>query len=538
MKKSVFIALVLGIVLSFALTGCQLLRATTPNPTAISTTAPGSGVLKLSDMDPTTLDPAIASESTSSQYILLIYSGLLKLDDKLEPVGDIAESWTADAAGTTYVFKIRHDVKFQNGHAVTANDFKYSWERAANPANRSQTAATYLGDIVGVSDVLSGRASTIKGVVVKDDYTLQVTIDTPKSYFLYKLSYPTTFVVDQSSIGKSADWWRSPNNGTGPFKLSQWTPQKSLTLSRNEAYYGNLPRISGIEYSFYSGMPMDLYETGDIDITGVSTAYIDAVMDQNGPFYNDLTISSDLSLSYIGFNCSQPPFDDVNIRKAFSQAIDKDKIIRLVYRSMEKKANGILPPGMPGYNPQVKGIEFNAEQAKALIKASKYGDVANLPPVTLTTYGYGGGVGQLIQALVYQWQENLGVTVNVRQLDSDRYFYNTRSEIDQLYIMGWSADYPHPQDFLDILFGSNTDYNYGGYSNQQADSIIRAANESTDTQASFALYQKAEQMIVDDAACVPLTFGMNYSLVKNYVKNYKVSPLGFAQLQDISIAPH
>ena len=145
-------------------------------------------------------------------------------------MGDIAESWTADAAGTTYIFKIRHDVKFQNGHAVTADDFKYSWERAANPATRSQTAATYLGDIVGVNDVLSGRASTIKGVVVKDDYTLQVTIDTPKSYFLYKLSYPTTFVVDQSSVSKSADWWRSPNNGTGPFKLSQWTPQKSLTL--------------------------------------------------------------------------------------------------------------------------------------------------------------------------------------------------------------------------------------------------------------------------------------------------------------------
>jgi oligopeptide transport system substrate-binding protein len=261
-------------------------------------------------------------------------------------------------------------------------------------------------------------------------------------------------------------------------------------------------------------------------------------MDQNGPFYNDLSISSYLSLSYIGFNCAQPPFDDVNIRKAFSQAIDKDKIIRLVYRNMEKKADGILPPDMPGYNPQIKGIDFSVEQAKTLIKASKYGDAANLPAVTLTTYGYGGSVGQLIQALVYQWQENLGVTVNVRQLDNDRYFYNTRSEIDQMYIMGWSADYPHPQDFLDILFGSNTDYNYGGYSNPQADNIIKAANESTDIQSGFSLYQKAEQIIVDDAACVPLTFGMNYSLVKNYVNNYKVSPLGFAQLQDISIVPH
>jgi oligopeptide transport system substrate-binding protein len=530
-----FLAVIL--VCSITLTGCNL-SGTSKATTDRKSTSAGSGLLKLSDVDPTTLDPAVSSESTSAQYIMLIYSGLMKLNDKLEPVGDIAESWTIDASGTTYSFKLRQDVKFQNGKALTANDFKYSWERAASPNTASNTAATYLGDIVGVNEMLAGQANSIKGVTVKDNYNLQVTIDTPKSYFLYKLSYPTTFAVDKNIVSKGADWWRSANNGTGPFSLSKWTQRKSLTLIRNEAYYGNKPSISSIQYSYYSGLPMDLYETGDIDVTGISTAYIDAVMDQSGTFYKDLTISSDLSVSYIGFNCAQPPFDDANIRQAFSLAIDKDKIIRLVYRDMEKRADGVLPPGMPGYNPGIKGIGFDAVKAKELINASRYGDVSKLPSITLTTEGYGGGVGQLMQALVYQWQENLGVTVKLRQLDTDRYFYSTKSEIDQLFLMGWSADYPHPQDFVDILFRSDTNYNYGEYVNPEVDALIKTANETTDAPASFALYQKAEQIIINDAACLPLTFGMNYTLVKSYVKNYKVSPLGFALLQDVSIVSH
>lgn len=537
MKKAVYPFIALILVISLTLAGC-VKSSSDPKTSAFNQGSGSSGILKLSNIDPTTLDPAVASETTSAQYIMLIYSGLLKLNDKLEPIGDIAESWNIDKSGTIYTFKIRQGVKFQNGDTVTANDFKYSWERAANPATGSQTAATYLGDISGVNAVISGQTGTIKGLTVKDDYTLQVTIDTPKSYFLYKLSYPTTFVVNKNSVGKSTDWWRSPNNGTGPFKLTQWSQQKSLTLVRNETYYGNKPKISSVQYSFYSGMPMDLYETGDIDITGVSTAYIDAVNDQSGPYYKDLTISSDLSLSYIGFNCTQAPFNDANIRKAFSLAIDKDKIIRLVYRDMVKRADGVLPPGMPGYNSAVNGLGFDPARARDLIKASTYGDVSKLPTITLTTNGYGASIGSLMQALVYQWQENLGVTVTVRQLDTDRYFYNTKSEIDQLYFMGWSADYPHPQDFVDILFRSNTDYNYGGYSNPAVDALIKSANESSDETTGFGIYQKAEQMIVDDAACLPITFGMNYTLVKSYVKNYVVSPLGFAQLQDVSIESH
>jgi oligopeptide transport system substrate-binding protein len=510
-------------------------QATPGNGTTSVT--PGNGTLNLLDIDPTTLDPAVVSETTSAQYVMELFGGLLKLDENLKPVSDIAQTWDISTDGLTYTFHLNNNVKFQSGKAVKASDFKYSWERAANPATNSQTAATYLGDIVGVNDVVSGKTNQISGVKVVDDTTLQVTIGSPKSYFLYKMTYPTTYVVDQTNVNSGSDWWKQPK-GTGPFKLSQWTQGQSLTLVRNDSYYGNLPSLSQVKYQFYTGLPMDLYETGQIDVAGVSTDYKDEVMDTSGPFYQDLSVSPSLGIYYLGFNCTQAPFDDINIRKAFSMAIDKDKIISLIFLDMEKKANGILPPRMPGFNQNLSGIGFDMSQAQQLIKSSKYGDISKLPPITLTTAGYGGSVSQVIQAIVYQWQQNLGVQVKVRQLEPDYYFYNTKTEIDQMFDTAWAADYPHPQDFLDILFHSGSNYNYGNYSNSAADTLIDQANQTADQGQSFALYQQAEQKIVNEAACIPISFSTNYYLVKPYVKGYSINALGFATIDKVSITPH
>lgn len=530
MRKLIYIILAVSLILSTLAGGCLLFQPR-------SASGPGEGgMLNLADIDPTTLDPAVSTEATSAQYILEIFSGLLTLNERLEPVPDIAAAMPEISPdGLTYTFKLRMDVKFQDGKTVTARDFKYSWERAANPATGSQTAATYLGDIVGVNDVLVGKASQISGVKVIDDYTLQVTIDSPKSYFLYKLTYPTTFVLDRKNVESGSDWWRKPN-GTGPFKLAGWNQNQSLTLERNSQYYGEKPHLSQIKYQFYSGMPMDLYETDEIDVTGVSAAYIDRVLDQTGPYYADLNISSDLSIYYIGFNCAEPPFDDINIRHAFSMAVDKDKIISLVYRDIAQKANGILPPGLPGYNPDVAGFSFDPHGARELFRASKYGDVSNLPTITLTTSGYGGSVGAVLESLVYQWKQNLGIDVVIRQIEPERFFYNTKTEIDQMYDIGWIADYPHPQNFLDILFSTGSNYNYGSYSNPGVDALISQANRSSDHDESLALYRQAEQMIVDDAACLPLSFGENYILVKPHVQGYSIGPLGNADLSKVSLA--
>jgi oligopeptide transport system substrate-binding protein len=521
MKKalsSVLVATLLAIIL---LAGC----------------AAPQGTLSLVGDDPLTLDPALSADVASRDYIVQIFSGLVRLDDNLQPVADIAQSWDISPDGKTYTFHLRNDVKFQDGRQVKADDFKFSWERACDPATGSSTALTYLGDIVGVKDMLAGRAEAISGVKVIDDYTLQVTIDAPKSYFLSKMTYTTAFVVDRNNVKSGKDWWLTPN-GTGPFKLKQYDKQEQLILERNDLYYGDKAKVKSVVFSILQGIPMDLYETGKIDVVGVSLPYIERASDQSGPFAGQLTETPELSITYIGFNSAEPPFDDVNIRLAFSYAVDKDKLVSVAFKNMVQRADGILPPGMPGYNNNLVGLGFDVSKAKDLIAESKYGSVANLPPITLTTSGEGGAVSGYLEAIAYQWEQNLGVNVTIRALQPERYTYYLKSELDQMFDFGWIADYPHPQDFLDILFHSGADYNYGGYSNPDIDALLDEASREQDFNASAALYQQAEQELVDDAATLPLFFGQDYVLVKPYVKGYEPNPLGFVMLNNVSVQPH
>lgn len=530
MKKVLYVLFAVVLVFSLLVGGCQCGGETPPPPS-------GEGVLNLYGTDPYTLDPAVSGEATSHQYVMQIFSGLVRLDDNLEPAPDIAESWQPSQDGTTYTFCLRQDVKFQDGRQVKAEDFKYSWERACDPQTGSQTAATYLGDIVGVGEVLSGEREDISGVRVIGDYTLEVTIDAPKSYFLSKLTYPTAFVVDRANVELGGEWWRSPN-GTGPFKLKQWDENQLLVLERNELYYGELAGVNSVVFWLWGGVPMNMYETGDIDVTSIGIDYIEKVTDETGPFYLDLEVVPELSFFYVGFNTAQPPFDDVNIRLAFSKAIDKDKLVSLAFKDMMQPADGILPLGMPGYNEELIGLDYNVDEARELIANSSYGDVSQLPPITITTAGWGGLISDGLEAIVYQWRENLGVEVTVRQLEPERFLYHLQEEKDEMFYIGWIADYPHPQDFLDVLFHSGNDNNYGEYSNPEVDDLLEKAGVEQDSSLSLALYQQAEQLLVEDAACIPLWFGQNYILVKPYVIGYKLNPLGFAMLNEVSVEPH
>jgi oligopeptide transport system substrate-binding protein len=493
--------------------------------------------LNLYGQDPYTLDPALTSEMASGEYIMQIFGGLVRSGDNLEPAPDIAERWEVSDDGRTYTFYLREDVKFHDGRQLKAEDFKYSWERACDPQTGSLTAATYLGDIVGVGEVLAGITTEISGVKVIGDYTLEVTIDAPKSYFLSKLTFPTAFVVDRTNVEAGGKWWSNPN-GTGPFWLKQWDEGKSLVLERNELYYGELVKVNEVVFHLWGGMPMDMYETGEIDVTAVDLNYIEKVTDETGPFYSDLRVTPELSFFYIGFNAAKPPFDDANIRRAFSQAIDKDKLVSLVFKGMVQRADGILPPGMPGYNEALQGLGYDIDKAEELIAQSSYGDVSALPPITITTGGEGGPIGPDLESIVYQWRQNLGVEVKVRQLEPQRFYYYLKQEKDEMYSLGWIADYPHPQNFLDVLFHSGADNNYGEYSNPEVDALLEAAGVEGDSELSLALYQQAEQKLVSDAACLPIYFGQSYILVKPYVKGYNPNPLGFVRLNEVSVEPH
>ena len=530
MKRIIYIILSVLFLVSLLVVGCQPEQKPPPTPVT------EEKILNLYNIDPYTLDPAISGEMTSHSYITQLFSGLVRLDDTLEPAPDIAERWQISDDGRTYTFYLRKDVRFHDGREVKAEDFKYSWQRTSDPETGSQTAATYLGDIVGVKEVLEGKAKEISGVRVINDHTLEVTIDAPKSYFLSKLTYPTAFVVDRANVESGREWWRRPN-GTGPFKLRQWQERSLLVLDKNELYYGEMAKVDSVAFHLWAGVPMNLYETGKIDVTNVSLAYIDRVTDKTGPFYRELKVTPELSFFYIGFNTTKPPFDDANIRRAFSQTIDKDKLVSLVFRDMMQPADGILPPGMPGYNEALSGLDFNPDRAEELITNSKYGDASNLPSITITTMGWGGVISSGLEAIIHEWRQNLGVEVKVRQLEPERFLYHLKQEKDEMFYMGWVADYPHPQNFLEILFRSDADNNYGEYSHTEVDALLDKAGLEQDMELSLALYQQAEQILVADAACLPLWFGQNYILVKPYVKGYDLNPMGIPILNKVSIEP-
>ena len=526
--QSVLLSLLICALLLLPSTGCQLEVKVLPS---------SQGILNLWDIGPITLDPAISSEMTSHTYVMHIFSGLVRLDSGLKVVPDIAERWEKSQDGKTYVFYLRHEVKFHNGREVNATDFKYSWERACDLNTGSQTAATYLGDIIGAKDMLAGKTKEISGVRVIDDYTLEVTIDVPKAYFLSKLTYPTAFVVDQANVESGKNWWHQPI-GTGPFKLKEWRQGNILILEQNELYYGGIAKVKQVVFHLLAGMPMAMYEKGEIDITPVYMSYIDQAEDEASPFHQELAITPELSLSYIGFNTTKAPFDDVNIRRAFCYSVDKERIIKSTLRGMVTKAQGVLPPGMPGCNEGLKGLDYDVEKAREFIATSKYEDASNLPPITFTVSGYGNSISDSLGAIIQEWQQNLGVEVAVRQLEPEDFMYNLKQERDEMFMLGWVADYPDPHNFLDNLFYTGSENNIFGYSNPELDALLDQAAIEQDSATRLAMYQQAEQMVVDEAPCLPLCFGANYILVKPYVKDYEPNPLGIPDLSQVYLQQH
>ena len=469
--------------------------------------------------NPREYDPATTHGSGDKR----IYSGLVSLDPHLNLIPDLAESWDISPDGTVYTFHLRTNAKFHNGRAVTAQDFVYSWERAASPAIQSDTVLTYLSDIVGVKEMKAGQADHISGLKAIDDHTLQVTIDAAKPYFLMKLTYATAFVVDKANVESGDNWYRTPN-GTGPYKLVEWTSFKRMVYERNMDFYLGPPSIPYVVVNLYSGVGFRLYETGDIDITGVPLYSVDRFTDPTDPIHNEVVSGVNLCTSYVVFDVTKPPFDDLNVRKAFSMAFDRKKYLDIVLSGRGLPAIGLYPPGLPGFNVNLDGLTYDPEAARKLLTESKYGN--NLPPIVFTDAGIGSDVGADVAAMVQMWQQNLGVKITIENLEPNYYLEQIYAgNHGQLMSTGWCADYPDPENFADILFHTGSPQNTGHYSNPALDALLEQARTERDVTKRIAIYQQTEQMIVNDAPVMFTVHSISYVLVKPYVKGYVFTPI-------------
>ena len=486
--------------------------------------------------DPPTLDPHIAQDSTSASIILELYSGLVTLGTDLQIAPDLAESWTISDDGMKYTFTLRDNAKFHDGKKITASDFLWSFNRAANPSTTSTTAEDYLGDIIGVSDVISGKTDTISGIKMIDNQTIEINIDAPKAYFLAKLTYPAAFVLDKQNLS-DPNWIEKPN-GSGPFTLDEYLVGEKLVLKRNDNWHKNIAKLDYVSMNLAGGSAMAMYENCEIDITGVGTSDIERVLDPSNSLNKDVVVAPlDFSQYYIGFNLNEPPFDDIHFRQALAYSINKELIASEVLSDLVKPAYGILPPGFPGYNENVTGFKFDEDSAKDALAKSKYSDITTLPRLILSVPGTGGSAGLDIEVILEMWKQTLGIDVEIQQLEWATFLQMlNKKELQFFSGLGWVADYPDPENFLDVNFHSSKSTNHNNYSNPEVDNLLELARVEADVSMRLDLYNKAEKIIVNESPWIPLWFpGDQYVLINQRIKNYKLTPMSIPKYSLIEI---
>jgi oligopeptide transport system substrate-binding protein len=488
--------------------------------------------------DPPTLDPHLVTDGTSYGIVIEIYSGLVRLGSNpanpFEP--DLAESWSVLEGGTIYEFKLRNGLVFSNGDPVTAQDFKWSFERAAHPDTASTVAEEFLGDIVGIQDIVDGNAATAEGIEVVDERTLRITIDAPKAYFIAKLTYPTAFVLNKNNVESLGRNWVDEPVSTGPFTLKEYRIGQRIRLARNDNFWDRSAYLDEVVFNLAGGVAMAMYENDEIDVTGVGLADLERVQDPTEDLNKDLVeVPPNFAVSYVGFNIDEAPFDDANFRQALNHAVDKQLIADQVFSNLVKPAYGIIPPGFPGFSAEIKGLEFDPELAQDLLNQSAYADPNTRPRIVLTVPGTGGSPGLTTEVVADMWRQNLGIEIEIQQVEWATYIQDLhRGRLQAWSGLSWQADYPDPQTFIDVLFRSNSAINYGGYSNSQVDEYVVAAQTEQDATKRVELYNDAEQLVVSEAAWLPLWWGVDSkALVKPWVQDYQFSSLTIAKFKDV-----
>jgi oligopeptide transport system substrate-binding protein len=511
----------------------------TPTGSGAEGDAKSGGRFTLLYSDPPTLDPHLVVDGTSFGVVVELFSGLVSLDNQdgqLRIVPELAQSWDVLEGGTVYEFKLRPDLKFSNGDPVTAQDFKWSFERAALPATASAVAETYLGDIVGMEDIIEGRATEASGIEAIDDRTLRITIDAPKAYFLAKLTYPTAYVVNRNNVENAGENWTDSPVGTGAFVLAEYRIGQRIRLQRNPNYWGRPAFLDEVFYNLSGGVSMAMYENDEIDITGVGLADLDRVNDPSEPLNADLVETpAQFGVQYIGFNVDRAPFDDMKFRQALNHAVNKELISSQVFADLLKPAYGILPPEFLGYNPDLEGLRHDPEKARQLLAESQYADPATRPRIVITIPGSGGSPGLDIEVVADMWRQELGVEIEIQQVEWATYLQDlNRKRLQAWGGVAWQADYPDPQDFVDILFASDSQGNRGNYSNAQVDDLIVQARTEQDFSKREELYQQAEKLIVEEAAWLPLWFDTDRkALLKRRVQGYEFTQIAIPKFKNV-----
>lgn len=479
--------------------------------------------------EPTTLDPALVEDGPTIDLLFQVFEGLVRWEVGNKLVPNLAERWEISPDGRTYTFYLKRGVKFHNGREMKAEDVRYSIERSLDPNTRSTTAGTYLNDIVGALDKLEGRAQTVKGIEVVDPYTIRFRVDAPKAYFLAKLTYPTAYVVCREAVEKTGGRVNEQSMiGTGPFRLKEYLLNQKIILEANPDYHNGRPRLDYIERPIIldSTTRHNMYERGELDVCDVQKG--DLRRDQADPVLSkELHFFDRAAIFYLALNqVAFPPFRDKRVRQAFALAINRDEVVQVALMGVNQKANGILPPGIPGYDPSFKGWEYNPARARQLLAEAGYPAGRGFPKLTLTFREKTPDLRRVAEVVRDMLKRELNIEVELREMEWGAFLSALNKQTMPFYHLRWAADYLDPQNFLSVMLRTGTPENRIGYSNSEFDKLCDRADRTQDKQERIRLYRKAERIAVEDAPWIPLYFQRDVELIKPYVKGIRDTLLG------------
>ena len=511
-----------------------------------------AGVIRLAqEGDASSLDPAKAYDTTCIPYVRVLYRGLLDYDDKAVLRPEVARSYTVAPDGKSYTFTLRPDVFFHSGRRVVAQDFRYAIERVLDPKTASDGSSFY-GVITGADEFVKDLSKPVAqrkylhvaGIEVPDQNTIRFRLKAADSTFLNILALPFAYAVPREHIERLArqgkDFSEYPD-GCGPFVLKEWTHDARLILERNPRYFrAGLPRAQRIEVQFGNTPSLQImrFEQGQSDLLMIS--------DANAPDFLRLTHDARwkpwithapmMDVRYITLNCEMKPFTDKRVRQAMNYAINRPRIVSFL-AGRGTLAKGLLPPQMPGYNPRLKGYEYNPQKAKQLIREA--GMEGKFPPLEMwysTNEPWYEKAAQSIQGDLKQ----IGVNITTRGV---RYAEmkakaGTRHGLE-MAIMGWLQDYTDPANFFDPLVNGKSitptaSLNRAFYSNPTVNKMLDAALIEPNRAKRLAMYQAAEKIVVDDAPWVFLHHTERYAAQQPWVKGFKLHPMWSQRLEWIS----
>ena len=481
--------------------------------------------------DPGQMDPITLSEIVAGRILRNMYEGFTFTDDDGKNVPALAESWEPLSAGPGFRFHLRKGVLFHSGRPFTAKDVKYTFEQLLKPGNKGGLNAIYLDQVVGAKEMKDGKAAELAGVKIVDDYTVDISFTKPDVLFPI---YPFFFMDSGTVAEQGPDWMLKVSAGTGPFKFKQWRRGISVDLDANASYWGGKPRIDGVSFLIVPNADTALSQddAGELDFVDVYAGAIRRVL-RDDRYAKELIRVPRAQSTYLGMNQNlYAPFKDKRVREAVSLSIDRNAMIKGLYGGAAFPLNGVVTPGMPGFDPTLPELKYDPERAKKLMAEAGFPDGKGLPPVEIS------GTEAFKDEITYyadQFKRVLGMPVSVKLVERATHIRAMNAGEVAFFPWGWTADYPDAAYYLSQMWYGPSPYNRARWKNADYDRLIDEALTVPDNEKRFALYHKAERVLLDDWGTAPVPMSASIGLRKPGVHNATLTPFGFSDFRRIEI---